>query len=111
MAEEPVRMEKGSMMEGRRAAVGRADLQLQPGEPRHLHLRAEPEELLVVGGLHPPEVEGIADDEVPLVPTAASQPRTTDQAVHQAAHPPREPPRVPTVASTDALDDRPERLR
>ena len=71
-----------------RPPVGR-DPQLQPGQARQPHLRAQPQQTARADLLHPPEVQRVPDPQPSRVPAAAAQPHPADQPVQPARAPPR----------------------
>ena len=86
------------------------DLELQPGAPGHLHLRAQAQQVVGLEGLDAPEVERRADRRRLRVAAAAAQADAADEQVERSRAGARARCRSTSRAAADAADRR-ERLR
>ena len=85
MTGEPARPEDRPLAVGRHPVIVLAHRQLQPGQARQLHLRAQPQQFSRLDRLHPPEVQGVAGEQMPGI--AGS--RRLEQEIRRRQYGPR----------------------
>src|SRR5438034_4616412 len=84
---EAVRIEDRCLAQCRSGLVA-VDLELQPDAPWGLHLSREPQEPILLEGLHPPEVECVSHRQPNGIPTSPAKTDAADDRVDEAAQPP-----------------------
>ena len=100
LAAETDGFEEGGLDQPGAAALGDR-LELQPGPPRHLHLRAKEQELGRVDLFHSPEIEGVALFEIARVAAAPPEPGAADEPVEEPAQAPRPVPEEPPALTSE----------
>src|SRR5260370_2509132 len=85
--------------------------QLEPGQTGQLHLRTQPQQRSLRDGLYPPEIQRVADEQVPRITAPAAQPDTASEPVEEPADCPRGRERIPPGLTADALDNAPQSRR
>src|ERR1700746_3100587 len=90
MTGEPARPEDLPLAVGPHPVVVLAHGQLQPGQARQLHLRAQPQQFSRLDRLHPPEIQGVAGEQMAGV--AGGPPRGEARTTLLRASTYRDPP-------------------
>ena len=80
----------------------------EPGQAGQFHLRAQPQQRSRRDGLYPPEIQRVADEQVPRITPAAAQPDAAGEPVEQPAYGPRGRKGLPPRLTSDAFDDPPQ---
>ena len=102
-------VEGGCLSDDRTGAVFH-DLELEPGAPRQLHLREQPQKPVRLERLDSLEVHGVARQQLLRVPPTAPHAGPACHQVEEAPQAPQPVGVVPAGLTTDAAD-RPEGLR
>ena len=90
--EQTPRVKQRPLTEDGPVLVVGVDDELEPGEARQSHLRAQTQQVHVVDLLDPPPVKGVPDGQVEGVAATAAQPWAAEEAVKQTAGPPAQSP-------------------
>src|SRR2546430_4284533 len=98
---EPARLEDSPLAVGGHAVMVSADRHFEPGQAGQLHLRAQPQQRSWRDGLHPPEIQRVADEQVPRITPSAPQPDAAGEPVEQPAYCPCGREGVPPGLTTE----------
>ena len=85
-------------------SLTRLDPKLQPGVTGHLHLGVEQQALSRTQFGDPPEIDGVADEDVFGVTTAPPEPYAANESIDPASHRPESVGVIPAHVSTDTSD-------
>ena len=101
--QEPHGIEQGGLPNDRSRAV-RFDLEDEPRSTREPHLGGEAEQAPWLDGLHTPEIDRVANDQVARIAATAAEADPADQQVEESTQAPQRVRGVPARGSAEPRD-------